>query len=186
MRIIAGSVKGRSLKTLRGKGTRPTSDRVKESLFAILGDRVSGADALDLYAGSGSLGIEALSRGAKSATFIDNYLPCIKTIKENLCTLGLVSKGKVYKQDGIAALQLLAKRKAQFNLIFIDPPYGSKLAEKTLHTLPLYNLIEDGATVVVEHSRRVSIVRQTGGFKLKMQRSYGGTMLSFYERDEKP
>src|SRR3954453_13668244 len=121
MRVIAGSYGGRTLKAPAGDGTRPTSDRVREALFSILGDRVAGARVLDLFAGSGALGIEALSRGAASATFVDDAPAALRVLRANLEALG--EDAEVVRADAVRWLRAASGRAHQYDLVLLDPPY---------------------------------------------------------------
>lgn len=123
MRVIAGTYKGRCLKTIKGKQTRPTTDKIKESFFHMIGPYFNGGICLDLFAGSGALGIEAISRGMEKAIFIEKNLKAIKIIHENVKSLGLYDKVEIYRTDAYRALQILKKKKLQFHLILLDPPY---------------------------------------------------------------
>ncbi|MCR4400694.1 MAG: 16S rRNA (guanine(966)-N(2))-methyltransferase RsmD, partial [Syntrophomonadaceae bacterium] len=124
MRVIAGKAKGRKLKAPAGLDTRPMTDRIKESLFSILGARVPGSRVLDLFAGSGAVGIEALSRGAAWAVFVDRDARAVGVLKENLGTCGMDPAAEVYRSDVQRALQVLEERGCRFDLVFLDPPYA--------------------------------------------------------------
>ncbi len=182
LRVIGGEAGGRRLAIMRGRATRPTADRVRESLFNILGEKVIGAEVLDLFAGVGSLGIEALSRGARKAVFVDKKSGCARTIRRNLENLGFSERVEVYKKEANKAIKFLAKRGRKFGLIFLDPPYGSDLAEATLQELTRSNIIDDEAVVVIEHYRKKVIPQQVGNLKLIREYEYGDTKLSFYRR----
>ena len=121
MRIIAGCARGRRLKTRKGSQTRPTADRVKESLFNILGNRLQGAFFLDIFAGNGGVGLEAVSRGAEKCVFIEKNSQCVKIIKENLSLCQLQARGEVLQSDALTAIKLLAQKQQQFTFIFLIP-----------------------------------------------------------------
>ncbi len=187
MRVVAGKFKGRRLKTLKGSEVRPTADRVKESLFRILGEQVVDADFLDLCAGTGNIGLEALSQGAKSTTFIDSNYHCIRIIKSNLEMCGLDRKHphvRVIHLDAQKALARLSKRKAKFDLIYFDPPYASKIHASCLRQIAEAGLLSPTGVLVIEHRRvrgadwTVSLILDE--LVLSRQERYGGTMLSFY------
>src|SRR4051812_21861094 len=154
MRVIAGSYGGRILKAPRGDRTRPTSDRVREALFSILGDRVQDARVLDLFAGSGALGIEALSRGAASADFVDDAPPALRAVRANLEG---VAGGSVHRRDARAFLRTARENARQYDLVFLDPPYrhaptlGRALAE------PVAAVLAPGGLVISESDRRMPI-----------------------------
>ena len=183
MRIIGGKVKGRILKSPQLKKIRLTSDRVKEALFNILGEWVGGTYFLELFAGSGSIGIEALSRGAKRVVFVDNDNRCIKTIKENLEHLGFGTCTKavtLLRLDAFKAITLLHKQRQEFNIIFLDPPYYRGWVEKSLINLARYDILKRNGVIVAEHSRRDSLPQNIEGLRLIQQRRYSDTILSFY------
>ena len=187
MRIVAGKFKGRRLKTLKGSEVRPTADRVKESLFRILGKQVVDADFLDLCAGTGNIGLEALSQGARSATFVDSNYHCIRIIKSNLEMCGFDRKHphvRLIHLDVRKALERLGKRKAKFDLIYFDPPYASKIHESCLRQIADANLLSPVGLVVIEH-RTVQEADWTESLMLdklilSRQERYGDTVLSFY------
>lgn len=184
MRVITGLAKGRRLKAPKGFITRPTTDRVKESLFNILGDIPDGAIVLDLFAGSGGLGIEALSRGAEYGVFIDQNSVSCQVITENLQTTGLLSKATVLRNDVLRALELLKKQDRVFTLIFCDPPYMTGLVEMTLKKISNLKIVACGAIFVAEHSRREALADRIGGFNLVRREQYGDTTMSFYSYQE--
>ncbi len=149
MRIITGTAKGCRLKAPKGMSTRPTSDRIKESLFSILGSLVREARVLDLFAGTGSLGLEALSRGASHAVFVDQFTADI--IHENAEHAHLLEKSEIVRKEAIFFLRHLAGKAQQFDLIFCDPPYHKGLWEKALCTVDGGDLLLPGGVLIVEH-----------------------------------
>ncbi len=181
LRVIGGEARGRKLSILKGKTVRPTADRVKESLFNILGERIIEAEVLDLFAGVGSLGIEALSRGAKRAVFVDKGAAAVRIIKKNLARLDFQARAEVYQEEAGRAVKWLGRRGEEFGLIFIDPPYGSDLAEKSLRKLTESCIVMGKGMVVVEHYRKRIMPAQAGKLRLVRDESYGDTSLSFYE-----
>ncbi len=183
MRIIGGVGKGKKLKSPSVKKIHLTSDRVKEALFNILGERIVEAYFLELFAGSGSVGIEALSRGAKAVVFVDSNNQCIKTIKENLEHLGFGTCTKavtLLRLDAFKAIALLHKQRQKFNIIFLDPPYYRGWVKKCLINLARYDILKRNGVIVAEHSRRDSLPQNIEGLRLIQQRRYGDTTLSFY------
>jgi 16S rRNA (guanine966-N2)-methyltransferase len=172
MRVIAGKYGGRTLKAPPGAATRPTSDRVREALFSILGARVVDARVLDLFAGSGALGIEALSRGAAEATFVDDAVPAVQVIRANLKALR--AWGDVRKAD---ALKFLAGA-GEYDLVFLDPPYrdAERLARRLSQALPA--VLAPDALVVAESDRRTPLELHLA---LRDERRYGDTLLRLYE-----
>ena len=177
MRIVAGSLGGRVLRAPPGADTRPTSEKVREALFSILGAPPPGAAALDLYAGSGALGLEALSRGVERVTFVDKGRPAIDVLRRNLADLGVVDRAVVVAGDVPAFL--VRPGVGRFRWVFIDPPYRSDLAVRALEALPASALADD-ATVVVEHDRRNSPADAHGDLLRTDLRRYGDTCLSLY------
>lgn len=151
MRVIAGSAKSLKLKTLDGMDTRPTTDRIKETLFNIIGASVYGCVFLDLFSGSGGIGIEALSRGAKEAVFVENNPKAMKYIKENLSFTRLDSKASTMTMDVLHALYQLEGEKL-FDIIFMDPPYGRCLEKQVLKYLSGSGLVYDDTVIIVEAS----------------------------------
>lgn len=191
MRVVAGKFKGRRLKTVKGSEVRPTADRVKESLFRIFGEQVIGADFLDLCAGTGNVGLEALSQGARSTTFVDSNHHCIRVIASNLEMCGLDRRHphvQLIRLDARKALVRLGKREAKFDLIYFDPPYASEIYEPCLRQIAETNLLSLTGVLVVEHRK----VQEADWAKslmsdeliLSRQEQYGDTMLSFYRWHE--
>lgn len=180
LRVISGIARGHKLKTLKGMTTRPTSDRVKESLFNILTPYIEDCDILDLFAGTGSLGIEALSRGANSAVFADKDAECCRVIKENLMITGLADKASVYQADFSRALQNFALEGRKFNIILLDPPYKKKLIQDTLKNLTKNDIISSDGILAAEHQRDETLPEQAGVLRLADRRIYGGTAVSFF------
>ena len=165
----------------KGRKVRPTAARVKESLFNILPRDFSGMDVLDLFAGSGNLSIEALSRGAAKAVLVDASERSAATIRENLRRLGWIPLTEVWTAPAVRALKGLAKRGDQFDMIFLDPPYEQGWVERTLKALARSDLLRPTGIVVVEHSAREPVNASYGTLVLKDQRQYGDTLLSFFQ-----
>jgi 16S rRNA (guanine966-N2)-methyltransferase len=181
VRIVGGSLGGRVLRAPRGAATRPTSEKVREAVFAIIGaDRVDGASVLDLFAGSGALGIEALSRGAAHATFVDAGRPAVAAIRDNLRELGLEARATVIPADAVATAAR-HQGAAPWRLVFVDPPYRSDLATRAVLALPSERLAED-AVIVIEHDRRSAPPETLGSLLRTDQRRYGDTLISFFVR----
>ena len=177
MRVIAGSARGRLLKTRKGLETRPTAARVKEALFNILANKIVNCSFLDVYAGSGGIGIEALSRGAQSCVFIEKSSLCAKIIKDNLSLTGLTDRAAIFNMDAVAGLTYLHKKAASFDLIFFDPPYDSHELEQTLKkAMPL--LLPGGSAVVEHHRQNHSWYNADHWTKIR-EKTYGDTTLSF-------
>ena len=180
MRIVGGALGGRVLRAPRGSATRPTSEKVREAMFAILPD-VTGAHVLDLFAGSGALGIEALSRGAAHATFFDSGRPALEALRGNLRTLGLDARATVVAGDApaLAARHVPAR---PWELVLVDPPYASDLAVRAVSAIPPARLA-DGAVIVIEHDRRNTPPDAIGSLLRTDQRRYGDTLVSFYRAE---
>jgi 16S rRNA (guanine(966)-N(2))-methyltransferase RsmD len=190
MRIVAGKFKGRRL-TIKGSKVRPTLDRVKGAVFSIFRDRVVDASFLDLCAGTGNIGIEALSRGAKSVIFIDRDYHCIRVIASNLEQCGLHRthpQAQLINLDARKGLVYLGRRKAQFDLIYFDPPYDSDIHEACLELIAQNRLLSQSGLIVVEHRRvqglDLPMPLTMGGLMLNRQEQYGDTVLSFYRWEE--
>jgi 16S rRNA (guanine966-N2)-methyltransferase len=175
VRVIAGTYGGRTLKAPPGDATRPTSDRVREALFSILGAKTQDANTLDLFAGSGALGIEALSRGAASVIFVDNATQAVKAIEANLKTLG--AQARVRQTDVLRFLNHARELGAQYDLIFLDPPY--RHAERLAHPLStaLPAVLAPGAVAVAESDRRAPLALE---LPLHDERRYGDTLIRIY------
>jgi 16S rRNA (guanine966-N2)-methyltransferase len=179
MRIIAGQYKGRRLETVSVNGIRPTSDRVRESVFSIISSRISGARILDLFAGTGALGLEALSRGASQATFMDASREACELIQKNAQRCGIQENCEILCHD-ISRSPLPGKsRNHVFSLIFMDPPYGTRLLEKTLTSGILKGLLAKDGMIIAEHSIKEPLPHPITGLDIHDQRKYGKTLISF-------
>lgn len=179
IRVIGGELKGRKLLTVPGIKTRPTADRVRESIFDILDFRVLDASVLDLYAGTGAMGIEALSRGAESVVFADDNPAALSTLKKNLKDCSLENRSRTLKWNILQNLNILRAYKPAFNLVFIDPPYDKKMVRPTLLNLGVSRCLANSATVVIEHATQEPIPGNLPGFNITDQRRYGKTLVSF-------
>jgi len=181
VRVISGSARGRRLFSPTNAKIRPTADRVKEALFSILSGLVefSGCRVLDVFAGTGNLGIEALSRGAAEAVFIDSHHESAALVRKNLALVGFESRGCVMVQDALSALKHLETRGGRFDLVFLDPPYAQGLAEKVLHQLSGSPLLHAGSVVVVEISGREEVGAAFDQLVVFDRRVYGDTALLF-------
>lgn len=183
MRVITGSAKGRPLKALKDRSVRPTSDRVKESLFNIIGSRVVDADFLDLFAGSGSVGIEALSRGARSCVFVELQTAHLRVVTENLQTTGLRDRAELIRRDARAALKDLGNRGRRFDLIFVDPPYGQELVPQSLALIDDCGVLAEGGWVICEHHGKDQVPDAAGGLHRFREVVFGETVLSIYRAE---
>lgn len=185
MRVISGSARGRPLKAVPGMSTRPTTDKVKEALFSMIGPYFEGGYVLDLFAGTGGLGIEALSRGMDKAIFVDLDYRSVETVKANLKATGLTEQAEVYKNDAERALKTLAKRGASFDLVFLDPPYRLKHGDKLMERMDELNLLEDQAVLVLEYESCFDYRDNFGRFKMIRKTDYGETGITIYVYEKK-
>lgn len=182
MRVVGGKAKGRRLLAPKGQSVRPTAARVKESLFNILPRDFTGMKVLDLFAGTGNLSIEALSRGAAHAILVDSSARSAAAIKENLRRLGFAAQSEVWIAPVARALKSLARQRESFDVVFLDPPYEQGLADRSLGGIAACELLRDSGTVIIEHSMREAVKSRYGQLQLHDQRRYGDTLLSFYKR----
>lgn len=180
LRIIAGESKGRVLLPVKGKNTRPTSDKVKESIFNIIQDRIYNSVVLDLFAGTGNMGFEALSRGSLRAFFIDRDTEAIRVIKKNCQSLGYEARSEIFKSDANHALMKLSQKSILFDIIFIDPPYSMGLGEALLSTIDRIKVLHRNGIVIVEHDAKSPLANKVASLHCRDIRNYGGTGVSFY------
>jgi 16S rRNA (guanine966-N2)-methyltransferase len=178
MRIVAGRFRGLKLETPGTQSIRPTSDRVREALFSILMHRIPGAHVLDLFAGTGALGLEALSRGAAQAVFVDQGAEAVRIIRANIMKLRVSEQTQVFRGEVKQIISRLAQRKCVFDLIFLDPPYGKGHIETTLS--PLASLTRPDTLLVAEHSVKERLPPNPAHWHSIETRSYGNTAISFY------
>jgi 16S rRNA (guanine966-N2)-methyltransferase len=183
MRVIGGAARGRRLKVPKGQSVRPTAARVKESLFNILPHDFSALRVLDLFAGSGNVSIEALSRGAEQAILIDESPRAAAAIKENLRRLALNQRAQVWLAPVARSLRKLARAGESFDVIFLDPPYDQNWAGTTLKAIGECQLLRSHGKVVAEHSAREAVQPRYGDLVLYDQRRYGDTLLSFFTKE---
>ncbi|WP_339063407.1 16S rRNA (guanine(966)-N(2))-methyltransferase RsmD [Tepidibacillus marianensis] len=184
MRVIAGSAKGRILKAVSGQNTRPTTDKVKESIFNIIGPYFDGGIVLDLFAGTGGLGIEALSRGMNQGIFIDHHKLSIETINKNIRATEMDDRVEVYQNDAIRALNALKKRELCFDLVFLDPPYRMKNLEEILDFLIDHQLLNENAKVVTEHDAKYHLTNldQLKGLEQIRDAIYGDIGVTIFQK----
>lgn len=181
MRIVAGSLGGRRLETPKGGGIRPTADRVREALFSIIAGRVARSTVLDLFAGTGALGLEALSRGASQAIFVDQSQEAVRLVRSNIARCGVADRAAVIHASAEAALRQLTKLGRLFQLIFLDPPYAKGILDRVLpRVVPI---ADEGALVVAEHGAKELLPERLGPWRRIDERRYGDTAISFYERE---
>ena len=182
MRVISGTLKGRPLKAVPGSGTRPTTDKVKESIFNMLGPYFDGGTGLDLFAGSGGLGIEALSRGLDSVIFVDRDAKAFQTIKANLEDCQLLDQSEVYRNEATRALKAIVKREIVFDYIFLDPPYKQQKLQQLLEFIDEHNLLNESGYVMCEHGSEITLEESTGRLRKVREETYGIIRISIFSR----
>ena len=180
MRVITGKARGITLKTPEGMQTRPTTDRVKEAMFSIIQFEVPGARVLDLFGGSGQLGIEALSRGAKSAVFVDATENACKLIRENLKRTKLEQEGRVVRSD---YLDYLKRCRETFDIILLDPPYAEVFLENALKYIVEIDILQSGGIIVAERPLGKDLPWDFNGYVRSRDYKYGNTLLTLYRKD---
>lgn len=178
--MISGRAKGTKLATLDSEKTRPTTDRIKENLFNIIAPFIEGAKVLDLFSGTGSLAIEAISRGAEKAVLVDRNPDCLKIIERNIKVTHFEDSTKVLNLDYIDALNKLSAGNDKFDLIFLDPPYSKGLIDASLKLLDKYKLIVEDGLIVAEKDIEDNVPENVGLIKLVRKQKYGNTELCFY------
>ena len=179
LRIIGGDLKGKKLSSVRGTTIRPTADRLRESIFNILSLRVQEAVVLDLFAGTGALGIEALSRGAESTVFVDNNREALSVLERNIKSCAFDNRTKIIKWNIKKNLNCLKSIRPLFDLVFLDPPYNQNMLKPALFNLDRSRSMKIGTCIVVEHSPMESIPKDLSTFETIDQRRYGKTLVSF-------
>ena len=180
MRITTGKLRGRII--LMPGGIRPTQDKVRKALFDILGD-IAGLSFLELFAGSGAIGFEALSRGASEVTLVEYNRPCLLAMEKNIAALKL-ENCVLCPQEAERAIRRLHKECKKFDIIFLDPPYYGDTSKKTLQTLSAYDILAPNGFVVAQHFRKDRLPAENGELILIKEASYGDTLLSFYKKRE--
>lgn len=179
MRVITGSARGRRLKELEGLETRPTTGKVKEALFSVIQFDIEGRRVLDLFAGTGQLGIEALSRGAECAVFVERRRDALQVIRENLEACGMTDKARVVNGDAMSYL----KSGEKFDLIFLDPPYASGLLEQALEEIVRFDICRRHGIIVAESTADKTLPPLAGPYALYREYRYGKIKLTVYHRD---
>lgn len=183
MRVIAGEFKSRQLKSVDSKLTRPTTDKNKENLFNLIGPYFDGGICLDLFGGSGGLGIEAVSRGIDELYSVDKQYKAYKVIKENIQTLKIDDIAHVFKCDYQKALEQFAKDNIRFDLVFLDPPYSMKINQKILDFMVEHHMLNNHALIVIEDLKE-EVLEIQKPFLVKKQQSYGITTLQIIKYEE--
>jgi 16S rRNA (guanine966-N2)-methyltransferase len=184
MRIIAGIYKGRKLTGIKGRDIRPTSDKIREALFSILSQRIENALVLDLFAGTGAFGIEALSRGAAKSFFIEKSKQAVKIIHKNLEILSIKEEAEVFFHDACAISNSNIHLDQKFDLIFMDPPYNKGLIPKLFKNVNLLTMTKDDSIIIAEHSVREDNLGDVTGFEQYDRRTYGETLISFFRKKQ--
>ncbi|WP_318530492.1 16S rRNA (guanine(966)-N(2))-methyltransferase RsmD [Apilactobacillus quenuiae] len=181
MRVISGNFGSRNLKSVPGNKTRPTTDKVKESLFNMIGPYFNGGNFLDLFAGSGAVSIEAVSRGFDKATLVDKQYAAIKTINENISITKQTESFDVLKMNAENALQFLSNQNKKFDIIFLDPPYKNQKMVEQLQEIYKLNLLNDSGIVICETDDNVNLNDDVDHYHLSQQKKYGITIISIYK-----
>ncbi|MDO5088707.1 MAG: 16S rRNA (guanine(966)-N(2))-methyltransferase RsmD [Leptotrichiaceae bacterium] len=184
MRIIAGILKNRKIKSKEGKDTRPTLERIKEAIFSIIGEKVHSSKFLDLYSGTGNMAIEALSRGADRAVMIEQDKEALRIIIENINSLQLDSKCRAYKNDVFRAVEILGRKNEKFDIIFLDPPYKENLSSETIKKVSDNNILNKDGIIISEHSIYEKMENGIGNFVKYDERNYNKKIISFYRFEE--
>lgn len=179
MRIVAGEFGSRRIEAPAGMSTRPTLDKVREAVFSALGGRFEGGRVLDIYAGSGANGFEALSRGMDTAVFIDNDRKACAVIRRNADTLKVKERTRILSMSDVKALKLLQEEGIQFDLIYMDPPYAKQKNRLILEMISEYDLLSDGGTVVIESAKEDSFAEDCGNLCFEKDRIYGITRITY-------
>ena len=180
MRVITGTARGRKLQTLEGLDTRPTTDRVKEGLFSALQFDIEGRKVLDLFAGTGQLGIECLSRGAQSAVFVERRKDAVALIRDNLKTTELTAKAKVVSGDSMEYLKSLREK---FDIIFLDPPYAENLLESAIAHIAKFDILAPHGIMAAEHPADKVLPALAPPYRVQRTYRYGKIALTIYRRD---
>ncbi len=186
MRISRGSAKGRRLIPVKTKGIRPTREKVKESIFSMIQGHIEAALVLDLFAGTGNLGLEALSQGAKKAIFVEKDRNSLRALMRNRDLCGFRDRAEIISLDAEVALKVLWRRAEKFDLVFLDPPYGSDYVDKTLRFINSHDMVREGGTIVVEHGSAESPVAQVGRLSLRRRKRHGDTTISIFQWGSSP
>lgn len=181
MRVISGILKGRNIKGYDIDGTRPTMDRVKESMFAMIQNNLKDSICLDLFCGSGNLGIEAISNGAKLCYFIDNNIKAIKTVEENIKNLNIKSNAKLLNYDYKKSLKHFNETNTKFDIIFVDPPYDYHVIEKIIGYVDEYNLLNDDGLLVLEFEKE-NLKETYGNLNLIKEKKYSWKYVYIYKK----
>lgn len=182
MRVIGRVYKGRKIKVPTTE-LRPTSDKIKKALFNIIRERISGSYFLDLYAGTGRVGLEALSHGARRVIFVESNPSYRKIIEGHISSSGLEKKVEIVASDGVSFLEKAIKKGERFDILFLDPPYHTAEIDRILKTLSKESPLSEGGVLIAEHFKKKWLPEEAGDLRLKKAYRYGDTVLTFYEKD---
>lgn len=185
MRITAGTLKNRKIKSREGRETRPTLERIKEAIFSIIGDKITKTKFLDLYSGTGNMAIEALSRGAERAIMIEQDKEALRIIIENINNLKLDNQCRAYKNDVLRAIEILDRKNEKFDIIFMDPPYKENITEETIIKISEGNILNKDGIIISEHSIYEKLGNKIGKFVKYDERDYNKKIISFYRYEDK-
>lgn len=180
MRIIAGEFKGRRIEPPEGRHTRPTSDKVREAIFSILMEEIYGSVFCDVFAGSGAMGLEALSRGAKKAYFFESSAGVMTYLKNNINKCKMGDKAIVYRGDYKKGLSRLAYEKEKVDIFFIDPPFGENLIQPAMSKIEEMDILAEDGLILAEHDVRDPLPEKIGSFRMIKQRKYGKVVISIF------
>ena len=183
MRISAGIYRGQRLQSPKGLRTRPTSDLLRQAIFNVVGPGIEGARVLDLFAGTGAVGLEALSRGAAETTFVERDRQALASLRANLDRLGLTGRARIIPDDALAAAAAFDRSGGRFDCVFLDPPYGNDLAHRCLETLAPGRILSENAVLVVQAFHKTTLPERMGALRRTWQRRYGETRLSLYRKE---
>lgn len=183
MRISAGEHRGRRLQSPKGLRTRPTSDLLRQAIFNVVGAHVQGARVLDLFAGTGALGLEALSRGAAEATFVERDRAALVSLRGNLVSLGVSTRTRILAQDALTAVAGLARAGERFDCVLLDPPYVGDSARHSVETLAPGDILSENAVLVVQAFHKTELPERVGTLSRAWQRRYGETRLTLYRKE---
>jgi 16S rRNA (guanine966-N2)-methyltransferase len=182
MRIVGGVYKSRLISMPKGVEIRPTQDRVREAIFNLLGD-MSGMRVLELFAGSGAIGIEAISRGAAFVTFVDNNFRCVEAVRSNLKSLQIAdSRYGIIRANALSVISRLSKSPEKYDILFLDPPYYEGLAKKCLINIDSHDILSPNSTVIAEHFKKDILTTDLKSLVFEQERRYGDTVVSIYRK----
>ncbi|MDK2822184.1 MAG: rRNA (guanine966-N2)-methyltransferase [Clostridia bacterium] len=183
MRVIAGMCRGKRLKSVKGLSTRPTADRVKEAVFNVLGSRIIEAKVLDLFGGTGNIGIEALSRGAKFVYFVEKDRKAVQIIKENVTWCNFNEKVEIYPVDCFKALKILKEKNIKFNLVYLDPPYKLLIIDDLLEEIAKTDLLDVNGIIIAETAKNTELLSNFDHLNKVREDHYGDTKITYYQRN---